>query len=92
MPSHRIHRLIDRLILKHECPIVHRYADAVLGKGHRKKWGHTLFHTALLYALTKRKDYAISHIAHILADNLETKNRRLFNMLEALTFKSKKRR
>lgn len=82
MPTHKIHRLIDKLILGKEYPLVHRYADAILGKGHRKKWGHTLFHTALLYLLTKKKEYAISHMAHILADNLETKHREFIKLLE----------
>ena len=84
MPSHRLHRKIDKLILGKPKPLVHRYADAVLGKGHRRAWGHSIFHTALLYLLTKRKDYAISHMAHVLADNLETKNRKLFRLLEVV--------
>ena len=84
MPTHRIHRTIDKLLLGKKFPIVHRYADAVLGRGHRKKWGHSIFHTALLYLLTKRKEYAISHMAHVLADNLEVKNRKLFRLLEVL--------
>jgi len=78
MPTHKTHKEIDKILLNKPKPIVHRYADAVLGRGHRKKWGHSLFHTALLYFLTKRKDYAISHMAHVMADNLETKNRKLF--------------
>jgi len=76
MPSHRIHRLVDRLLFGKEFPQVHDYADAVLGKGHRKKWGHSIFHTALLYLLTRKKEYAYSHFAHIMLDELESKARR----------------
>ena len=84
MPSHKVHRWIDELFLKRKYPIVHKYADAVLGRGHRCKWGHSLLHTMILYALTKRKDYAVSHLLHIAADNLETKNRKMFRLLDLL--------
>jgi len=82
---------LDKLVLNKEYPLTHKYADAVLGKGHRKKWGHTLVHTALLFLLTKRVDYAISHMLHILADKMETKNKALFELLD-LYIRAKKRK
>lgn len=78
MPSHKVHRLIDKLILGKEYPQVHKFADAILGKGHRKKWGHDVFHVLLLYKITKninkkdRVNMLISHLMHIAVDNLET--------------------
>jgi len=93
MPTHRVHRFFDELVLKKKYPLVHKYADAVLGKGHRRAWGHSLVHTALLYLITKKSEYAISHMLHILADKLETKNRRLFQLLDIyLRLKSRKRK
>jgi len=87
MPTHKVHRAIDRLLFGKEFPNVHRYADLILGKGHRKKWGHSIFHTTLLYLLTKRKEYALSHMAHVMADRLESKNKKLFRLLELLAKK-----
>ena len=94
-PSHKVHRWLDEIILKKKdgYKIVHKYADAVLGKGHRRKWGHSIAHTALLYLITKKPEYAISHMLHILADKMETKNKQLFQLLDTyLRLKPRKRK
>lgn len=75
MPSHRMHRLIDRLLLNKGYPEVHKFADAVLGKGHRKKWGHDKTAVALTYFLTRDIDAVISHVLHIKADEYFSKKK-----------------
>ena len=92
MPTHRVHKWFDRLLFKKEYPQVHRFADAILGKGHRSRWGHSPFHTALLMYITKninkeeRVNMAFSHLLHIAADNLETQMKKkgvpLFDLLD----------
>lgn len=92
IPSHKLHKLVDKILLGKEYPEVHKFADLVLGKGHRKKWGHGIEHTALLYLISKdKKKKAISHLAHVFLDKLETKNKALFDLLE-LYLLSKKRK
>jgi len=68
MPDHKIHRLIDKLLLGKEYPYVHKFADLILGKGHREKWGHKPSHILLTYLLTNDIDALISHILHIKSD------------------------
>jgi len=92
IPSHRVHRFLDRLLLKKEYPQTHKFADAILGKGHRKVWGHSPFHTALLMYITKninkeeRVNMVLSHLLHVAADNLETQMKKkgvpLFDLLD----------
>lgn len=92
MPSHRVHRWFDRLLLGKEYKTPHKFADAILGRGHRKAWGHSPLHTALLYLITKnvnkkdRVNMAISHLLHIAVDNMETEMKKrgvpLFELLD----------
>lgn len=67
--------MIDRLILGREYEPVHKFADAVLGRGHRKKFGHDKTAVALTYLLTRDIDAVISHVLHIKADEYFSKKK-----------------
>jgi len=68
LPSHRVHRLIDRLLLGREYPEVHRYIDEpykVLGPRHRVL-RHDLLTVLQLASIDPA--YGASALLHILAD------------------------
>lgn len=68
MPSHRVHRLIDRVFLGREYPEVHRYLDEPykwLGPRHRVL-RHDLLTVLSLAAVDPA--YGASALLHILAD------------------------
>jgi len=73
MPSHKIHRLISKLLLGKEYPDVDRFADLISGPNHRKVWGHDKKSVLLTYILTKDPDRALAHCLHIAADNYFSK-------------------
>lgn len=77
MPSHKLHRLLDRVVLGREYPWVHKLMDSpalLLGKKHR-----VLFHdpqTALLIALLSCDPKAgLSCLLHQWLDNLDSRLR-----------------
>lgn len=70
MPSHRIHRALDRLIFGEEFKDVHKYLDALAGLGsrHRKVPPHDML-SLLLYTQDPKK--LASGYLHMLLDSLE---------------------
>lgn len=72
---HEEHKLIDKIFLGKEYDWVHKFADIVKGRGHRKKFGHDIESVLLTYLITKDKKATLSHILHILADNYDTNRR-----------------
>lgn len=74
--KHRIHRLIDRLVLGREHGDVHRWMDEparYLGERHRSL-RHTPLEVLLKYWDNPEK--ALSGLLHILADKAESRVRR----------------
>jgi len=73
MPSHRVHRAIDRLVLGRELPHVHRFKDKpykVLGRRHR-----VVFHdpdTNIILGLLFGPEAMVSGFLHDLADQAES--------------------
>ena len=76
MPSHRIHRLIDRLLLGEEQGDVHRFLDslAFLGKSHRRLPPHDLF-SLVIYARGDAKKL-LAGLVHLMLDEAESKAKR----------------
>jgi hypothetical protein len=75
MPSHKVHRLIDRIFLGEEFPDVHHWIDEpykYLGRKHRIL-RHTPIEIIAKYGFSKR---AMSGLLHILADYGYTKVKR----------------
>jgi len=75
MPSHKMHRALDRLIFGEEFKDVHKFLDslATLGSKHRRYPPHNML-SLLLYTQEPRK--LISGFLHILLDNqIKIKNR-----------------
>jgi len=75
MPSWKIHRLLDKLILGKEHKDVHEFLDipgTLLNNGnifgHRKYWGHTYDYVILVYLLSKDTDKTLSAWLHLIAD------------------------
>jgi len=75
MPSRKIHRMIDRIILGKDYDWLHKlidYPSVFLGPKHR-----ILFHSPrdpiITYLLTNDLDAALSHYLHILTDKAVTK-------------------
>ena len=73
MPTHRVHRLIDKLLLKREYPDVHRWVDEPyrwLGPRHR-----VLRHSPIEVVIKYWGDPArmASGLLHILADRAESR-------------------
>jgi len=73
MPSHRVHRALDRLVLGRELPFVHRFKDKpfkVLGRRHR-----VVFHdpaTNIILGLLFGPEAMVSGFLHDLADHAES--------------------
>jgi len=71
MPKHKIHRLIDRIVLGREYPHVHRWMDEpykILGKKHR-----ILRHDPItLFLKYGPSPEFISGLLHIMADRGES--------------------
>lgn len=68
MPSHRVHRLIDRMLLGREYPSVHRFLDEpyrILGPRHR-----ILRHDLLTILALASQDpvLGVSALLHVLTD------------------------
>jgi len=75
MPSHKIHRMISKLVLGKDYRKLHKYLDMpflVFGKRHR-----ILFHDLLTVAMLQKVDPKLGAAAalHILLDSLERKGR-----------------
>ena len=75
MPSWKIHRLMDKLVLGREYQDVHEFLDVpgtiINGsiKGHRKVWGHSPEYILLTYLLTRGDvDRTLSAWLHIELD------------------------
>jgi len=77
MPQHWIHRKINKLVLGKEYDEINKFADLIKGINHRKKWGHDIKHVALTYLLTKDPKAALAHYLHILADEFESKLKKI---------------
>lgn len=76
MPSHRKHRLLDKLILKKQYPHVHRWMDKpykLLGKKHRKL-RHSEIELFLRFGASKE---FIAGLLHIYLDNAYSKKRKI---------------
>jgi len=73
MPSHKVHLLIDRIVLGREYPHVHKWKDkpaARLGWAHRKE-RHNFWANLVLAILSRRPvEVFISATLHDLADRL----------------------
>lgn len=68
MPSHRVHRRIDKVFLGREYPEVHRWMDkpyTVLGRRHRILRHDPL---SILYLALINPRYGASALLHVLAD------------------------
>ena len=72
MPSHKAHRLFEKLILKREYPEIHKFLDdiglLIDPMHHRKAFGHSLRDILLVYALTKDENKLYSAILHNFLD------------------------
>ena len=79
MPSHRIHKALDRLVFGEEFKDVHRFLDSLsfIGGRHRKYPPHDIL-SLLLYTRDPRK--LISGYLHILLDSLEKSGKQKFNV------------
>lgn len=87
MPGHRLHRLVDRLFLGREYPLVHRLADypyRLLGPRHRILFHNERIHPLLTAVLLGDIDAGISHYLHIRLDKLWSRDRRLRILLMLL--------
>jgi len=68
LPSHRVHRVVDRMLLGRECPSVHRFLDEpykLLGSRHR-----ILRHDLLTILALAAQDPVLgaSALLHVLTD------------------------
>jgi len=73
MPSHQVHRAIDKLLTGKEHPEVHRYLDRpakFLGPGHRVL-RHSLLEVAMRFNPVTQPEEFISAVAHIELDKGE---------------------
>ena len=72
MPTHKVHRLFEKLILHKDFPEVHRFLDdiglIINPSKHRRVFGHSLRDVLVVYALTKDENKLYSAILHNFLD------------------------
>lgn len=73
MPSHKIHKLFNKILTGKEHEDVNLFCDFIKGKNHRKKWGHDLYTPLVIYLLSHDISKANAAICHIVMDKLEEK-------------------
>lgn len=87
MPKHKVHKLVDRLLLGKAHPKVHKTIDApykLLKRKHRAVF-HTPIEGFAIGAITEQSiEGGISGVLHVVVDKQTTKHKKLRKTLELL--------